>query len=262
MFTERDRYKGLRYLTLGIFVMLAASCKTSAPESFKLKTAMPANFRLNALASYAPATGETCTAKRRTPTRFPFKSELQEAAHTVEFDIPLAKIADSCPLVLKNIKLDIRGQYGPDREDGDSDFAWLSFLDSPADNTTDDPGLIDKLFNGQCQWLFRTMGPNRYLAKILRCRAEAENGQVLLRAAGGTFQRDRLARKIIDISFNIAREEEPYFEKSWLKTPLGWKACTGRWGSKNEEYCTTPPHFMEFKMPDGKACFIYPSCAE
>ncbi|MDY7562611.1 hypothetical protein QN382_20155 [Pseudomonas sp. 10B1] len=237
-------------------------CSAKPVDTFKLQTAMPANFELQALASYAPASGETCTVKRGTPTRFPFKSELQEAAHTVEFDIPLAKIADSCSLVLKSIKLDIKGRYGPRWTNIGIDSAWLTILD----RETGTPPLLGKsgqLFNGQCQWLFRTMGPNRYLAKILKCRAEDKKGEVLPRLAGGILKRGQLAGETVNIAFRIVEEELPYMGDTWVKFANGWKRCMGKGLDDAYAFCRgNNTDFKSFRMPDGRDCSIYPSCTE
>jgi len=243
-----------------IFVTLGSvinGCSLLPAEKFTLQADMPAEFRLKADAYYVPATGETCTVPKGYTPRKRFSGKVQKDAHTTTFKIPLTDtpLPGGCPLVLKSLKLDVEGWWGPKATNLGGDYGAISFVDKQAEFSL-------KLYNGQCQWLFRTMGPYRYIVKILQCRAIDEKGEVLNRLAGGVLQRDQLAGKVVNMDFKVANEEEPYYDGFWQKTPVGWKACTGRWGTQNEEYCTVPPQFIDFKMPDGKPCSVYPTCME
>lgn len=249
----------IKYALWALLGGALSGCSLIPADTFTLQTDMPPNFQLKADAYYVPATGEACTVPPRkrgyVPDRKIFTSEPQSSAHTAVFNIPLTARVGDCPLVLKSVKLDVEGRWGPNKFNLDSDYASLSFRDGTSN-------LKPQVFNGECKWLFRTMGPYRYIVKILQCRAVDGQGKVVERLAGGILRRDSLAGKTVKLAFKVAIEEEPYYDDAWLKTPKGWKPCTGRWGTNNEEYCTTPPQFTDFKMPDGRSCTAYPNCSE
>ncbi|MEB0123988.1 hypothetical protein QN391_25390 [Pseudomonas sp. CCI1.2] len=247
-------------------LLLVSGCSDTGKDQFTLKTEMPADFKLQADAHYVPATGEVCTARRRKNGRLidkkRFISEVQDSQYTAVFNIPLAIVENNCPLVLDGLKLDVEGRWGPGRWDLDGDIAGISFRDgAPVDNVKS--GSIENtLYNGECQWFFRTAGPERYIIKVLRCRAIDSNGEVLKHSAGGILRRDTLGGKTISMGFKVADSEKPYFKKYWFKTVAGWKPCDGHWGRATEELCLSPPQFKNFKMPDGRDCSVYPNCTE
>lgn len=245
-------------------MLLLSGCAVTEPKSFILKTDLPADFKITADIYYLPATGETCTMPPTTSSYIPgrkrLKSERQEVAHSVEFTIPLSDTAGGCPLVLRSVRFDMQGKWGPDDSDMSNDGAGISFVD--LSDSTSTPDQNNKIYNGECQWLFRTDGSERHIIKILKCRAVDEGGRVLKQLAGGVLERDSLVNKTVNVSFKVAEEGKPYYKGSWLKTPVGWKPCTGRWGTKNEEFCTVPPKFTDFKMSDGRICTVYPNCTE
>ncbi len=254
---------GLKYTICAFVTVLISGCVTPASESFILKTDLPANFRLQIDAYYTPATGETCTMPPRTPEYIPgqkrFKSEMQEADHSVEFSIPLTDSARGCPLVLKSVGLYLQGKWGVADRAKSNDSAGISFVDSLAM----EPSLKNKFYNGECQWLFRTVGSERHIIKILRCRAIDEKGQVLKQMAGGVLTRDQLAGKTVTWTFKVAKEEEPYMGDTWIKFENGWKRCMGKGLDDRYGFCRgNSKDFKPFKMPDGRDCTIYPNCTE
>ena len=103
------------------------------------------------------------------------------------------------------------------------------------------------------------MGPYRYIVKIPKCRALNANGDMEKRMIGGRLQRDQLADSTVKLVLSVAKEEEPYFGRSWLKVPEGWKLCIK---TKETIRCQSPPTFTDFKMPDGRDCTVYPNCTE
>jgi len=95
------------------------------------------------------------------------------------------------------------------------------------------------------------------------CRALNANGDMEKRMIGGRLHRDQLADSTVKLVLSVAKIEMPYYKGWWIETPKGWKACTGVWGTQNEEPCTKPYKFLEsFKMPDGRDCTVYPNCTE
>ncbi|PHN31482.1 hypothetical protein AO240_06265 [Pseudomonas sp. ICMP 460] len=165
-------------------------------------------------------------------------------------------------MVLKRVALNIEGKWGKRDQDMDMDSAGLSIRDDPSQNVRIFPNTGPLVFQGQCQWLFRTMGSRRYIVKILQCRALDANGVVQKSLPGAALQRDQLAGKTVKMVLTVAKEELPYFDRYWIKTTSGWKPCKGNWGRDIEELCVTPPQFKPFKMPDGRNCTVYPNCTE
>ncbi|MEB0123976.1 hypothetical protein QN391_25330 [Pseudomonas sp. CCI1.2] len=257
MSIEGKSLRGMTFLAFLPLVVLFVGCSTTGSKSFTLKTNLPADFKVTADVYYSPATNATCvmppTTSSYIPGRKRLKSEVQDIEHSVEFEIPLSDSAGGCPLVLRSVRLDIQGRWGPDADDVSSDIAGLSFLDQS--------DKINKLYNGECQWFFRTAGPNRYLIKVIKCLAVDEQGVALKQPAGGVLQRDSLINTIVNVTFKVAAEDSPYYNRSWMKTSVGWKPCTGRWGSNNEELCISPPKFTDYRMSE-KTCTVYPSCTE
>ena len=256
-----------RALAIIALALAAGGCVFSPAERFTLQAEVPADFRVKADAYYEPASGETCEAPPRqrgkvAPNRKFFTSEFQSIPRTAEFQIPLTTRAGGCPLVLSSLRLNLRGKWGPARLDGSNDFASLSFYDELADDRPGFPASGTQAFQGQCQWLFRTVGPERAIIKILHCRAVDADGQMVKRMAGGVLQRDQLPGRTVRMVFGMAEQEQPYYRGWWLETPNGWKPCTGRWGTNNEEWCMEPAQFTDFKLPDGRTCTVYPNCTE
>jgi hypothetical protein len=257
-----------RALAIIALALAAGGCVFAPVESFTLQAEVPADFRVKADAYYEPATGETCEAPPRqrgkvAPNRKFFTSEYQNVARTAEFQIPLTKRAGGCPLVLSSLRLNLRARWGPDRSDTDGDFASLSFYDELADARPGFPATGVQEFQGQCQWLFRTIGPERAIIKILHCRAVDAEGQMVKRMAGGMLQRDQLPGGTVRMVFGMAAEERPFGQDTWIRFPQGWKRCLGESLEDQYAFCgSNTTDFKPFKMPDGRTCTVYPNCTE
>ncbi|MEJ5061382.1 MULTISPECIES: hypothetical protein [unclassified Pseudomonas] len=256
-----------RAVTIFALSLAAGGCVFAPVQSFTLQADVPADFRVKADAYYVPATGETCEAPPRkrgevAPNRKFFKSEYQSVARTAEFQIPLTTRAGGCPLVLRSVRLNLDAKWGTRWSDIGGDFASLSFRDVLGADFPALPGSGAQEFEGQCQWLFRTVGPKRNIRKLLHCRAVDADGQMMKRMAGGVLQRDQLPGRTVRMVFKMAEQEAPYFDLYWFKTAGGWKPCGGVWGRDIEELCLDPPQFKDFKMPDGRTCTVYPNCTE
>ncbi|MCL6690720.1 hypothetical protein M8R19_18595 [Pseudomonas sp. R3.Fl] len=249
--------------------LFLGGCASGAGDSFTLQADLPANFKFTGDAYYVPAPGETCSVPERIGGRRPdrkfFESDYEAAAHRVEFQVPLRDKVRGCPLVLRSMRVELRGKWrlnAPLTESSSSsDTASLSFRDALPANYPGMPASGVRAVEGQCHWMFRTVGPQRYIIKLLKCQA-LEDGQLQKWKPGAVLQHDQLPGRTVRLAIGMSEEEEPYYRGWWLRTPEGWRPCTGRWGTKNEERCTEPPQFTDFKLPDGRTCTVYPTCTE
>lgn len=255
-----------RFSALLTGLLVISGCSALPSERFTLQADLPANFKFSGDAYYAPAAGQDCTVpgtgSPRAPDRKYFETDYRPEAHRAEFQVPLTARVGGCALVLNSMRIDLRGKWREDRPNqvnSHSDFASLSFRDELPAGYSGMPASGEKVLPGQCTWLFRTVGPQRYIAKILQCRGLDEQGQVLKRLPGGALQRDQLVGKTVRLVIGLAQEERPYFGRSWLKTSSGWKPCLE---TKESFRCQAPPTFTDFKMPDGRTCTVYPNCTE
>ena len=256
----------LRVLLVSAMAFVVSGCSLAQTESFTVQAELPENFTVNGTAYYEPAPGERCMApsgeERRGPGRKFFKSEQPKTAHLLEFKVPLTDTAHGCSMVLQDVELAIRGQWGKRDLDMGLDSAALAITDELLEGAPSLSTSESLVFQGQCQWFFRTVGSKRYIRKILQCRALDTNGVVQKSLAGGALLRDQLAGKTVKLVLTEVKEELPYFDRYWIKTIRGWKPCKGNWGRDIEELCVTPPQFKPFKMPDGRDCTVYPNCTE
>ena len=250
----------LRAWLLSTSMSLLTGCSLTPPKTFTFQADVPENFTVTGTANYKPAPGETCiapTGEAFTTGSLFFKPEQPKTAHQVEFKVPLTDDDHGCSMILRGLKLTIEGQWGPRELDMGQETASFSVSDEPSEQTP-----VVQVFKGQCQWLFRTMGPYRYIVKIPMCRALNTNGDMEKRMIGGRLHRDLLADSTVRLVLSVAKEEEPYFNRYWIRTAAGWKPCKGNWGRDIEELCVSPPQFKNFKMPDGRDCTVYPNCTE
>ena len=248
-------------LCLGALALVMSGCSMTPPKTFTFQADVPENFTVTGTGNYIPAPGETCTGRSGKPFRvgrLHFKPDQPKTAHQVEFQVPLTDNEHGCSSVLHSLKLTIEGRWGPGREHTSQESANFSISDETSQQAS-----TPQVFEGQCQWLFRTMGPYRYIVKIPMCRALNANGDMEKRMIGGRLHRDQLADSTVKLVLSVAKIEMPYYKGWWIETPKGWKACTGVWGTQNEEPCTKPYKFLEsFKMPGGRECTVYPNCTE
>ena len=245
-----------RALYISAMAWAVSGCSLLQTESFNFQAELPENFTISATTYYDAASGESC------PGHKVVKSDQPKGTQLIELKLPLTEKVKGCSRVLKSVVLNIKGRWGERELDMDMDTAGLSIRDEPTETTRPFPASGPLVFQGQCQWLFRTMGPYRYIVKILQCRALDANGVVQKSLAGGSMLRDGLAGRTVKLVLTEAKEEEPYFDRYWIKTMSGWKPCKGNWGRDIEELCVSPPQFKPFKMPDGRDCTVYPNCTE
>ena len=249
--------KGLRLLCISAMAWAVSGCSLLQTESFNFQAELPENFTISATTYYDAASGESC------PGHKVIKSDQPKGTQLIELKLPLTEKVKGCSRVLKSVVLNIKGQWGKRDLDIGLQRGALSIRDEPTETTRPFPASGPLVFLGQCQWFFRTMGPYRYIVKVLECRALDANGVVQKSLAGGSMLRDGLAGRTVKLVLSVAQKEKPYYRGWWLETPKGWRPCTGLWGTNNEEYCTEPYKFLEsFKMPDGRNCTVYPNCTE
>ena len=255
----------LREWLLSASLCFLTGCSLTPPKTFTFQADVPENFTVTGTANYKPAPGETCIAP--SGEAFPtgslfFKPEQPKTAHQVEFKVPLTDDDHGCSMILRGLKLMIEGQWGKRELDMSLASAGFSVSDEPSALPPATSTPQTQIFNGQCQWLFRTVGPKRFIRKILKCRALDAKGEIQKCMIGGRLHRDQLADSTVRLVLSVAKEEEPYFNRYWIKTAAGWKPCKGNWGRDIEELCVSPPQFKNFKMPDGRDCPVYPNCTE
>ncbi|WP_411388344.1 hypothetical protein [Pseudomonas sp. MPB23] len=246
----------LQLLYISVMAWAVSGCSLLPTESFNFQAELPENFTISATTYYDAASGESC------PGHKVVKSEQPKGTQLIELKLPLTERVKGCSRVLKSVVLNIKGQWGKRDLDMSLQKGVLSIRDEPTETTRPFPASGPLVFQGQCQWLFRTSGPNRVIRKILQCRALDANGVVQKRLVGGSMLREGLAGRTVKLVLTEAKEEEPYFDRYWIKTTSGWKPCKGNWGRDIEELCVSPPQFKTFKMPDGRDCTVYPNCTE
>ncbi|MGF6208474.1 hypothetical protein [Pseudomonas frederiksbergensis] len=262
---SRDFFTGLvRVVAIGLGTIGATGCAVAQQDSFTLITELPPGFGIKGEASYVPRMGENCTVPPRSGKNYPgkqfFEQELNDEAQTAHFEVPLTSNEGGCPLVLKSFGYEVDAKYGAARLNLGRDYTGISFQDGSEDTLT--PPLPTTL-QKQCEWLFRTVGTNRYIAKILKCKSAATPEQANGTVAEGPLQRAQLAGKTIKVVFSVAKEEQPYMGDTWVKFPEGWKRCMGKSLDDPYAFCRgNTTDFKPFKMPDGRECTIYPNCTE
>ena len=121
----------------------------------------------------------------------------------------------------------------------------------------------ESAINGQCQWLFRTVGPKRYIRKLLDCKKVDDKGLVTKGRPVGAYTLDQLPGKTITLKIKLTDKEEPAWGDTWVKVPNGWKRCMGKSFEDQRAYCRgNYKDFSSFLMPDGRSCTIYPGCTD
>ena len=248
-------------LCLGALALVMSGCSMTPPKTFTFQADVPENFTVTGTGNYIPAPGETCTGRSGKPFRvgrLHFKPDQPKTAHQVEFKVPLTDNEHGCSSVLHSLKLTIEGRWGPGREHTSQESANFSISDETSQQAS-----TPQVFEGQCQWLFRTMGPYRYIVKIPMCRALNANGDMEKRMIGGRLHRDQLADSTVKLVLSVAKEEEPAVGDNWVKFPTGWKRCMGKGLDDRYGFCRgNTTDFKPFKMPDGRDCTVYPNCTE
>lgn len=239
-------------------------CMGKPVDRVTLEVDLPAEFRFVGGANYGPATGQTCTLPRRRgkrPERKIFIARYKPVAERVSYELPLTEEIEGCPTVLRSVDFRIYAKWGKRDTDVGGDIAGFSIQD-PSNAYI--PGMPDtgiQELHRQCQWLFRTVGSQHAIIKVLTCSSFGLASQPQEQRVGVRVQRDELPGKTLRAVLTLVDEEEPYFDDSWVVVSGGWKRCKGKSFEDLDAYCNgNTTHFKPIKMPDGRICDVYPSC--
>jgi hypothetical protein len=233
---------------LGLSLSACSSLSSLAGESFTLEGELPANFSLKAQAHYGVANG--CDGRSQAKS---FESGFQSDPQQYRFTIPVSYREGLCEMRLARVGLFIHGRYGDKDWQKTYDNGGLVIVEKLPEGAPafQSDGTLTK--QAECSWLFKlSTAKSRFgqIDKILTCKN-----------AGAHLVHTELSNKVVSLSFRESADERPYMNGFWLKTTIGWKPCTGRWGTELEELCTEPPQFKTFEM-NGRACTVYPNCTE
>jgi hypothetical protein len=250
-------------LVLNSCLALTAGCASSPPNTFTFTADLPPDFAYQAIAKYVPAQGETCTVPGGRNTAVGYNMNWRENYQPTA-EIALRRTVSGCPLVLRRIELKIYGTYGKARGDFGSDIASVFVRDKVEDqykSDFDETG--ESSFYGECQWLFRTVGPKRRIVKLLNCKTLDAQGERGGYQPFAMYSLDQLPGKTVKMHIKLANEERPGWGDTWVKVPNGWKRCMGKGYEDQRGYCNgNYKDFSGFQMPDGRQCTIYPGCTE
>jgi len=233
---------------LGLSLSACSSLSPLGGERFTLEGELPADFSLKAQAHYGVANG--CDGRSQAKS---FETDFQSDPQHYRFNIPVSYRDGLCEMHLARVGLFIHGRYGDKDWQQTYDNGGLVIVDKLPEGAPafQSDGTLTK--QAECSWLFKmstAMSRMGQISKLLSCKG-----------AGAHLVRDQLPGKTVHLDFKANINERPYMNDYWLKTRLGWKPCTGRWGTELEELCTEPPEFRTFKM-NGRECTVYPNCTE
>ena len=250
-------------LSLGGCLSLILGCSVvGKPETFTFVPDFPPDFTYDLTATYVPAKGQTCTVPGGKDTQLGFNKIYMDYEATSE--IPLYRTVSDCPLALNHVEIKITGIFGPGRSNSSYDFASFAVRPELLERhmgTFNADGAGE--FFGECQWAFRTVGPKRYLIKLLTCKKMDEQGNVARSRPFTAYTLTQLPGKTVTLKIKLADEELPGWGDTWVKVPGGWKRCMGRGFEDQRGYCNgNYEDFSTFRMVDERICTIYPGCTE
>jgi hypothetical protein len=224
-------------------------------ETFNLTGELPPEFGVDVTVWYAPikinASCETddfySTDKRRRTHAKSFEQDFSTQAQTFNFKVPLKYSVGLCAMQIARVDMEINGRYGNKDWQRTYDDGGLRFVTALPEGSPvfNDKGILEIV--GKCEWTFRDMPARGELVKILNCKG-----------AGAYLQPDQLADKTVKFKIEVNPQERPYYDRTWIKFPEGWKPCLPKQGWLG---CQEPPLFKTFKM-NGQTCTVYPDCKE
>jgi len=253
----------LQCLTLGTCLALTVGCSAvSKPNTFTFVPDLPPNFRYDLTATYVSAQDQTCSVPGGKGTQLGFNKTNMKYEGTSE--IPLYRTVSNCPLALNHVEIKVIGVFGPERSDSSYDYASFAVRPELLERhmgTFSDDGTGE--FFGECMWFFRTVGPKRYLIKLLTCKKMDAQGNVGRSRPFTAYTLTQLSGKTIKLRIRLSEEEEPYMGDTWVKVPNGWKRCMGKSFEDQHAFCYgNHKDFSTFRMVDERVCTIYPGCTE
>ncbi|WP_136476001.1 hypothetical protein [Pseudomonas sp. DG56-2] len=251
------------FMALGISLILTYWPLTPS-KSFTFTADLPPDFTYSLIATYVPATGETCSVPGGRNTKVAFNRLGKEYKPISE--VLLFRTVSGCSLMLYDLEIDIIGisSVSQKRAYTSSDYAKLAVgddLPKRVIGTFNDTGLSE--FYGQCQWLFRTVSRKRNIVRILSCRKTNKLGKIDNGKPFAGYTLDQLPGKTVNLIIKLADAERPYMKDTWIKVPGGWKRCMGESFEDQDAFCRGNfNNFSTFRMIDGRICTIYPGCTE
>jgi hypothetical protein len=256
----------IQRLIAGSCLALTVGCSATGKSNIFILTAdLPPDFAYTARANYVPAKGETCTVPGGRDTQVGFNLEEWRTDYKPDSEVELYRTVRGCPLVLYSIDLFIYGKYGSHYSEFGRDAGKIAVRATVYERYKETFNAAgESEFYGQCQWLFRTIGPKRYIAKILDCKDTDAQGNLTRGHPFAAYTLDQLLGKTVRLKIKQAAEEEPYMGDTWVKVPGGWKRCMGKGFEDQYAFCYgNYKDFSTFRMPDGRDfCTIYPGCTE
>ena len=253
----------LQCLTLGTCLALTVGCSAvSKPNTFTFVPDLPPNFKYDLTATYVPAQDQTCSVPSGKGTQLGFNKTNMKYEDTSE--IPLYRTVSNCPLALNHVEIKVIGVFGPERSDSSYDYASFAVRPELLERhmgTFDEDGTGE--FFGECMWSFRTVGPKRYLIKLLTCKKMDAQGNVGRSRPFTAYTLTQLSGKTIKLRIRLSEQEKPAFGDTWVKVPDGWKRCMGKGFEDQDAFCFgNYKDFSTFRMVDERICTIYPGCTE
>jgi len=251
--------------TLGGVLTLISGCSAvDKPNTFTFVPDFPPDFKYELKAIYLPAAGETCRVPGKPDFWVSFNKPNMEYVSTAEIKLYIKK--SDCPLALNKVEIKIIGVIGRDEKRTYSGYDYASFAVRPElperqTGSFGDDGAGE--FFGECQWLFRTVGPKRYITKILTCKRMDAQGTVGRSRPFTAYTLTQLSGKTVRLRIKLAEEEIPGWGDTWVQVPGGWKRCLGKGLEDQHAYCNgNYKDFSTFRMVDDRVCTIYPGCTE
>ncbi|MPR01028.1 hypothetical protein F0169_02425 [Pseudomonas sp. MAFF 212408] len=254
----------IRHLALGSCLALSVGCSASEKSNtFTFTADLPPGFAYVASVSYVPVPGQSCNLGRRDNLRKQFNREWWRE-YKPDSQIEIRRTRKGCELVISSIELEINAAYGKDIGESGGDSGFIAVRDHlNADDKRTFSVAGESQFSGQCQWFFRTIGPKRYITKILYCKSTDAQGNVTKGRPFAAYTLDQLPGKTVKLKIKLADLEKPAVGDTWVKVPGGWKRCMGDNFEDQYAFCYgNYRDFSSFKMPDGRSCTIYPGCTE
>ncbi|MDR6711873.1 hypothetical protein J2W83_001468 [Pseudomonas hunanensis] len=255
----------IQNLALGGSMVLVMGCTAlGKSESFTFIPDLPPDFTFDVTAEYVPATGETCSVPGGRNTHVGFNKNAKEYKSSI--DIVLYRTVSGCPLMLNLVEVKLRGIIARSEKRSYTAYDYARFAVRP-ELMERSKGIFNAAgesgFYGRCQWLFRTIGPDRYITKILTCRNTDTQGNVTKSIPFTAYTLDQLPGKTVRLKIKLAEEEVPYMGGTWVKVHGGWKRCMGESFEDQDAFCHgNYKDFSTFRMLDERVCTIYPGCIE
>ncbi|MFJ4547064.1 hypothetical protein ACIP1X_26135 [Pseudomonas sp. NPDC088885] len=255
--------RAFQFLALGGCIALTLGCSAvSKLNTFTFVPDFPPDFKYELKAIYLPLEGETCRVAGKPDFWVSFNKPNMEYVSNAE--IELYKTASNCPLVLNHVEIKVIGVFGPGRSNSSYDYASFAvrpeLLERQMGSFRDDETAE---FFGECMWSFRTVGPKRYLIKLLTCKKMDAQGNVGRSRPSTAYTLTQLAGITVRLKIKLSEQEKPAIGDTWSKVPGGWKRCMGDNFQDQYAFCYgNHQDFSTFRMVDERICTIYPGCTE